>query len=260
MVAAIAGFSQGSLTDEFARMNPRERARVAQREQEEARNDTGYQAKMAEGETLFQQSRYEEAMAVFEVARSMRPLNVYPKVKIEDLKVLIRQRDERTAAEQAKAGEAVPPEQNSAQPEIPASGGTVGDVGTDEKGPETIGESLPGDTTRAIERAAQPTIVDVRSASRSTPKPMRAEAARGQPALRPQPTSEPPPPASPPPDGVVENRYKQGSAQVTEMMVTANGRTTVFKRVAHKYGQVYYFEGGQAIDGRVWRERFGEKP
>lgn len=238
-------------------MSPKERARVAQREQEESRTDGAYQAKMAEGETLFQQDRYEEAMALFEEARILRPLNVYPKVKIEDLKVLIRQRDERNAAE--KDGSEVPQPPHavdtggaSALPDQPAPVA----VKAPEAGPLEV--FSPNDR---VPPPADSTTTTPASLGGSDPAPVRKQMTRTMQAPRTEPAEAlPPTPTPPPPDGVVENRYKQGSAQVTEMMVTQNGRTTVFKRVAHKYGQVYYFEDGQAIDGRVWRERFGHQP
>ena len=44
---------------------------------------------MQRAERAFQEGRYEEAIKGYEEARSMRPYNVYPKVKIEDLRALL---------------------------------------------------------------------------------------------------------------------------------------------------------------------------
>ena len=60
-------------------------------------------------------------------------------------------------------------------------------------------------------------------------------------------------------DGFRETRYQLGTSQVTEREVTQEGNVTLYKRVAHHWGQVYYFQDGRPVDERVWKERFGDR-
>lgn len=113
-LAALCGWSapvlaqgdRGSLTDEFKGLSAKERSRIAEREVKEAASDQAYQQVMAEGEAHFQAGRYEEALATFQRARAMRPYNVYPKVKIQDLEALL---GARAAPEAAVVPTATPP-------------------------------------------------------------------------------------------------------------------------------------------------------
>lgn len=236
--------SEGALSAEFSRMSPKERARVARQEQADAALDTAYQGIMARAEGLFQAGRYDDAIVVYEEARSRRPLNVYPKVKIEDLQVLIRKREEEmkrtapgpiTITSSAGQEPAVDAAVDTAVAQ-PAIGPAI--APPDERHP-------PAPTTspsRPVRAAALP------SEKRTQPPTVRTAEPRSEPVRDSHP------------DGILENRYAQGNAEVTEIYLTGSGRTTVFKRVVHKWGQVYYFEDGQAIDGRVWRQHFGDRP
>ena len=49
---------------------------------------------MKQADAAFRAGRYEDALAAFHEARSIRPYNVYPKVKIQDLQALIKKQDE----------------------------------------------------------------------------------------------------------------------------------------------------------------------
>ena len=222
---------KGSLSAEFEKMSPKERARVAREEQAASSSDPAYLAAMAQGETNFRNGDLDAAMVNYEDARRLRPLNVYPKVKIEDLRVLIRKREEELLA----AKDSAPDPPRTPEPVV---------VIADER---PIGKT----------EAATIKVVPVE-------QPASQMAKRVDPVAKPKTTEiREAGPANTPvqklPDGSTENRYKQGNAEVTQITVTNNGRTTVYKRVAHKWGQVYWFQDGQAIDGRVWVERFGDK-
>lgn len=84
---------QQGLEGDFSRLSAKERSRLAREEEEGARSDSLFQRVMAEAEALFRAMRYEDAMAGYERARILRPLNVYPPVKIDDLRALIARRD-----------------------------------------------------------------------------------------------------------------------------------------------------------------------
>jgi hypothetical protein len=115
----IAAQRDSSLTRDFAKLSAKERSRIAREEQDAAAADAQFQSVMAEAEALFAQQRYEAALARYQEARRLRPYNVFPKVKIQDLEALIA----RQAKEQAGTVDPLdppkpdPPARLVAQPE-----------------------------------------------------------------------------------------------------------------------------------------------
>ncbi|HRD51308.1 MAG TPA: hypothetical protein PKY96_01540 [Flavobacteriales bacterium] len=223
-----------SLTPEFAGMSSKERARVAKLEQEDAAKDAAFQAVMAEAEALFQGQRFDEALAKFQQARSMRPLNVFPKVKIQDLQALIAKRK----AEEAMA------EKQPAQLEPKV---------------ETLLEN--------VSQVSQPAPEPVREhdapnpgAERTEPVVERAEPiriAQPRPTVQsPQPSGNNQPPAEPLPDGIQERTFVEGRAVVLERRIVRDGLATVCRKVTHPWGQVVHFRDGIAISEREWTEMF----
>lgn len=210
---------RGSLTDEFQGLSAKERSRIAEREVKEAAVDPAFQAVMAEAEAHFQAGRYPEALDTYRKARGMRPYNVYPKVKIQDLEALIADSAPAKAATgTAEAAAPVVPQPPSAEPVRSANP------------PDAERVPLPAAEKRAGAEVATPATV--RSAPEAVP------AWKGE--------------------GGEERRYKEGQAYVIERTVLDDGRPVVYKRVQHPWGQVFHFRNGEAVDERIWRERFGE--
>ena len=221
-----------SLTEEFAGMSPKERARIAKKEQEEAREDPAYQAIMVQAEDHFRNARYEQALASYREARTLRPLNVYPKVKIKDVKALIAQRQAAAAA--------VPVMEKPVEDPI-------------EIAPAPVSVEVPAlEPLPSVEKDEAPSSAPEPSVERGpavVSKPTQAKETRERTVetIKPKPV-----------DGLSERRSKEGNAEVVERILTAEGRSTVFKRVAHTWGQVFYFEDGRPIDPRVWKQRFND--
>lgn len=224
LAQARAQGDKGSLTDQFPKMSAKERARIAAQEASESAKDKDYQTVMQEAESAFQQGRFADAMAGYEKARSLRPYNVYPKVKIEDLKALIKkQNDEAQAAE--------PPPGNKPDPPVVQQPVEIPTIPLPVEQPSSV---------EATQRTAPPPTGE--PPSEATVQPAR--------------TTSTVPPALEKADGLIERRYKEGNAYVIERTVTVDGRLVVYKRVFHSWGQVYYFEDGAAVDERVWNARF----
>ncbi|MCB9170821.1 MAG: hypothetical protein H6597_03960 [Flavobacteriales bacterium] len=219
---AIPGRAQGeggSLTPEFKHLSAKERSRLARREQEGSAKDTTYQRIMAQAEADFQQKKYGPALAGYQQARARRPLNVYPKVKIDDIKDLIAKRDAAMTDSSAAVAPVLP---------------------TGEQGPAT---GVPGTAVRSEPREARAPPVP-RSPGTATimERPL---------APRPAPTT------SFNEGGVTERQFREGSAMVLERVVSEEGAKHVYRKVVHGWGQAYYFLDGMAVDVRVWSERFG---
>ncbi len=225
-ITCSASAQPEALAKDFEKLSAKERARIAKVEQQEALNDASYQNVMQEAEVLFQQDRYEEALAKFNEARSMRPYNVYPKVKIQDLQALIAKRDAALRNEEAPPAPVEMP--NGSLNEQPAV-------------------------------AATPSDAPVATASEPQPRPT---AERVMPHTRPAPggSLEPPvrvvkdPEAMPPPRVSEEGErvYKEGRSVVLEKSVAIEGRIVVFRKVSHPWGEVNHFQDGRAISAREY--------
>lgn len=228
-------WAQGDgLDGEFSKLSARERSRIAKEEAREAGSDALFQAVMNEGEELFRSQRYEEALERFVQARDLRPYNVYPRVKIQDLQALIARRDAATVQEQTPASLEPQPDPTAAALPRPASPGP---------GPVAVSDTVPDapplrspetpepPATRPTERPADRPVVEQRVAP-PTPRPVPEEG---------------------------ERIYKEGRAVVTERTVAMEGRPVVFRKVLHPWGETMYFRDGLAIPERVWTETFGQR-
>lgn len=241
-LSCLAQGKRESLTRDFASLPAKERSRIAAREAEEARQDTLYQRLMREGDLAFQAGQYDEALDTFRKARELRPYNVYPKVKIEDLQALIRKR------EAAVAAEAAPPVE---LPEaVPAKPGPEAVVAASERPSAVAQEDAPAPQAAASTSAA--------------PAPDKQPAVPERPPAIPAKADPPPPHPSPPVAGEQPVRetgsrvYLQAGAVVTENTVEENGKVVVYKRVAHPWGQTFYFKDGLDMTAREWEARFTE--
>ena len=228
VTGAWAQGERGSLTDQFPKMSAKERGRIAAKETEEASKDAGYQEQMLSGERAFQEGHYADAIGHYEAARAMRPYNVYPKVKIEDLRALL-------------AKQAATSDTTSAVPEQP--------VAVD-PAPVVVVDSVPTPSTPS----AHATSMAVPEPPAMPPATKPALPVTGAPVTIAQP-------ASPlkEADGLIERRYREGHAFVIERSVTVDGRLVTYKRVYHPHGQTFYFEDGLSVDERVWKARFPDR-
>lgn len=220
--ALVLAQGQG-LEGDFSTLSAKERSRIAKAEEDGASKDAQYQATMSKAEELFREQRFDEALEQFLAARDMRPYNVYPRVKIQDLQALIARRDAANAAQEEVPGSAI--DEPPPQKEGPPRSSTV-------LSPPDGAQSKPEE--RPEQHSALP-IVD-------RPKPA---------------TSVPDTPSAPPADG--ERIYKEGRAVVVERNTTVEGKVAVFRKVTHPWGEVMYFKDGAAIPERVWTEVFGTR-
>ncbi|MBK9289014.1 MAG: hypothetical protein IPN38_15365 [Flavobacteriales bacterium] len=223
-----------SLTEDFPGLTAKERTRIAKKEGEEAKADAEYQAVMNEAERLFQAQHFEEALAAFRKARTLRPYNVYPKVKIKDLEAMLGRSPVATVAAAEPIVEAQPLASRTAlAPEPQVVKPTV------EEAP--VVQRVPEKRSATVDKVV--------------PEPKPAHVA---PPERTVPTRQVESGSAPVQDGVTELRYKEANAFVIERRVVEERHPVVYKRVQHAYGQVYYFKDSTGIGERVWKERFSE--
>lgn len=225
-MTVMAQGDRGSLTEQFPNMSAKERSRIAAKETEEAEKDASYQEVMRAAELSFQEGRYEEAITQYEEARSMRPYNVYPKVKIEDLRALIAKQAEKPPAMAIVEEHPIDPDT------VPSSRTVAADP------PESPAVS-PSSAQEVVEATH---AVEDAPVALSPPSPAATRALGIKAA-----------------DGIIEQRYREGHAFVIERAVTVDGRLVKYKRVYHPYGQTFYFEDGLSVDERVWKARFPDR-
>lgn len=221
------------LTDEFSKLSPKERARIAKEEDTNAAADAPFQTLMAQAEELFRAKDFDGAMARYKEARVLRPYNVYPKVKIEDLRVLIAKRD----AEQAgQVPLPLPPEpevvQQPAEPapvKLETSPAPLPDPGP-------IGGTTPMKSPEPMHR---PTPV----VTKPVEKPVERMV---QPHAEPEPLLE-----------VGERVYKEGRSVVVETSTSEEGRIVKYKKVSHPWGEEHFFREGLTISERAYKAALG---
>lgn len=224
------------LTDEFSKLSPKERARIAKEEDTNAAADAPFQTLMAQAEELFRAKDFDGAMARYKEARVLRPYNVYPKVKIEDLRVLIAKRD----AEQAS--------------QVPLP---------------TPSEPVPNVVHQA------PEITPVKAETSPPPLPVDPGPHRGSPPVKPtEPVHRPLPVVTKPADRPVvpmvqpnaksgpqleegERVYKEGRSIVVETNTSEEGRIVTYKKVSHPWGEEHFFREGLTISERAYKAALG---
>lgn len=227
--SAVHAQPDTSLTREFGHLSAKARARIAKQEQQDAAGDARYQAVMAEAEVLFQAKRYDESLDRFQAARTMRPLNVYPKVKIQDLQAFIAERNAAKAEVVRDSLRSLPVETTPAKE---ASTSTTAAPVVAEAQKEAI----------VVPPKKEPPITPTKQERPNTEAPKERLAME---------TSAPPPT-----DGLVERMYVEGRATVLERKLTRNGRVEVYRKVTHPWGQIVHFRDGVAISEREWAEVF----
>ena len=240
-----------SLTQEFPELSAKERSRIAEREAAEAPRDEAFQAVMRTAEELFRSGRYEESLDRYLEARRMRPYNVFPKVKIQDLQALLAKQAEEQGPAEVPTGALAP-----------APGVVVPAEGTETLEPGAVVPVAVTETPEPpIERAAEVTVVP----STASSPPEEAKLAKEPSPEVPMPKVVAPVTGTPGPDkeigatpaeGTEERRYREGRAEVLERRVTLGGQTTVYRMVRHPWGAVFHFKDGEAISATAWDQAF----
>lgn len=264
--------ADGGLTGDFDKLSPKERSKIAAKETQEAAADSGYQKIMQQADAAFRAGRYEDALSAFQEARGLRPYNVYPKVKIQDLQALIKRRDQELSDQKSEPpppAEPVPTEaaspQPTASPEPPetmasppsylpepptaAAATPAASLSSPEEAEVTTPETLP------VEQDTAPPLPVGKSplpAPGTAPLNISPASTGGQ--ARPVPTPGP----DVRPTAIGERVYLEAGATVTERTVEDEGRPVVYKKVAHPWGQTFHFKDGLSISEREWKDRFSE--
>lgn len=235
----------GTLTTGFDALSSKERSKIAALENKEAPEDKAYQIAMSDAEHAFQEGRYDQAMESYGAARKLRPYNVYPKVKMEDLQALI------TKEAIAKAANTPPIDSSitAAEPSLPKP--LV----------MTVSDTFPVPVSAVPSAVMAAPMVETAVDGAVDPNPIAIKGRPHATAVTARPSSlesAPKPQVGSPtaPKAVGERSFMEAGAAVLERTVYEADRLVVYRRVAHKWGQVFYFKENHSITEREWKDRF----
>lgn len=227
----ILGFSQ----QDFSKLTPKQKIKLAKREQKEAQKDQDYIQLMAEGKVLFQQKEYEKALAKYNEAHNRRPNNVYPMVMLEDIKVA--QYQLKVESEPTDILElATQTIEQEPTPQIPKE--TESFVLSDpidpidnEEIPLEVEENEEAEIVINTPETIEKTIVS-ENVERNEPTSIVYES-----------------------DGIYLDTLTSGSAKIFQVTIVDKGANTVYRKVIHTWGGIFYFMDDKDLTEREYRNR-----
>lgn len=221
---------------DFSELSAKQRIKIAEEEQVQAATDHTFQQEMELGHELFKQKHYLKAIRAYEQAQKKRPYNVYPKVKITDIELSMKdtlvQLREAEKQELSQQRDRIEPEKKPDQQQ------------PNETEKERL-EKLDNWEKKERERMARERE---REDKKSEPLP---ESGGDVPKISLEDYQKEL--AQKYPSGITEEEYKEGNKSITKRIVVRGGKGNEYKRVEHSWGGVFYFKNGEAITDRVWK-------
>ena len=234
----LTGYAQPRLD----KLSPEERIELAERENMEASTDPTFLNLMDQAHQLFRERHYLKAIRAYESAQQARPNNVYPKVKIADIELSMKDTLAQLRAEEKRE------QQNNAQAfQLP-----------EREQPKA--RNLEAEQQQEAERLK---LVEQweRGIRGNTPDPPKQEE---QPHAKPQNTNADVVQlteddmqrelAENYPPGITERVYQDGSRKVTSRVVVKDGKGNEYKKVEHGWGGRFYFKNGSPISEGTWQQ------
>lgn len=215
------------------------KAKALKQEEKAAKKDVEFQALMSEAHDLFSSHQFDEALALYERAHERRPLNQFPKVKMEDVKL-------------ALANYVEPEEEEEKQPEQTALPPPISQ-------PEDQEERVQKAYEKELERAnadvdpqvnlPPPPVEDKQEAPKTmTVKSERPEVMTVE-ELRTSLGEEYE-------DGVHEKTFEEGKKVITERIVVKDGKGDFYRKVVQPWGQTYYFKNYKSASQYTWDQSY----
>jgi len=277
---------------EFAKLPAKVKSRMAVEEELASEQDEAFQSMMMKGMQHFEKREYDEALEAFQQAEDKRPLNVYPPVMIEDVRLSIRllaeeqaerakqkesieepssekpnerelTADERVAlmyeAEMRKVRGEMPPPPPEPEPEQ-----EMDEPLRDKEGliiEEQKEEVLDKGTEEESVWKDQESDLEINKANTEVEETIQETTVSEK---EPEPAVESPQEVEPVKvvidskkeleDGMTERTFKEGNKQITECVITKGGESHTYRKVVHAWGGKFYFKDGESVTQRVWEE------
>lgn len=232
-------FGMTNAQDDLTKLSAKERIRIAEQEKIQAATDAQFQQYMSEGHDFFSDKHYLKAIRSYEKAAESRPYNVYPKVKIADIELSMKDTLEILRAaekEEIKKDPPKPKEPEIAEveeklPETPKE--TVDRLDEwEEKERKKLKQQRKNEETEKEEPQPSPSLSgDVQS---MTIEDYRKELAETFPS------------------GITETVTEEGNKVITKRIIVKDGKGDEYKKVVHNWGGIFFFKNGDAVTERVW--------
>jgi len=228
-------------------MSARERIRVAENEKIAAATDAEFQQYMSTGHELFSDRHYLKAIRSYEKAAEVRPYNVYPKVKITDIELSMKDTLEILRA--AEKEEIKKEEPKPKEPEIAED---------EEKLPETQEQTMERlNKWEEKERQKLASQRDNKKTKKEQPQPSQTQSGDVQSMSIEDYRKEL---GETFPSGITETVTEEGNKIITKRVVVHDGKGDEYKKVVHNWGGIFFFKNGNAVTERVWdQETVSEK-
>lgn len=240
-------FQSGVLAQkDWSNLSPNQKIKLAKKEQKEAKKDPEYLKLMDEALVLFQDGKFEEAKRKYTEAHNRRPDNVYPMVMLDDIEIAMNLPQEKTTEEIVEeqvveeiieeeiAIESLEEEVLQEENEIEVE---IDEMAVEEKIEE---EAIENEDTQIVV-PVEPEVVINREIKANTEKTVINH-----------------PPKVYENDGVYRENLKEGNADVEQITIVEKGQTTIYRKVTHAWGAIYYFEDGNAIFKSEWEKIVSE--
>lgn len=245
--------------DDWSKMSPNQKIKLAKKEQKAAKKDPEYLKIMDEALVLFQDGQFDEAKEKYTAAHNRRPDNVYPMVMLQDIDVAMELQITEEEIEEEIIVEEIIEEEIIAEeviaeevvPEVPENSIIVEEVIAIEEEPiveedimeeEVIEEAIIIEEEIAIETAPILVPNDTEIEIAKAEKPAKTETI----------TTIVHPPKEYAEDGVYREELKEGNAKVDQITIVEKGVATVYRKVIHAWGAIYYFQNGDPIFEAEW--------
>lgn len=221
---------------EFSKLSAKERIAIAEKEEVQAATDAGFQNDMQTGHDLFKEKHYLKAIRAYELAQERRPYNVYPKVKISDIELsmkdtlaILRAEEKRELAEKPKQKE--PAKQVKPEPIQETEEERLKKLDNWEKNERE---------KRSRERERSEKEPDnIPQSSGDVPKISMEDFQKEL--------------AEKYPSGTTEETSVEGNKTIVKRVIVREGKGNEYKKVTHNWGGVFYFKNGDAVTERVWK-------
>lgn len=232
--------------DDLKNMSTKEKIRIAETEKIEAATDAEFQQLMSKGHDLFSEKHYLQAIRSYEKAAETRPYNVYPKVKIADIELSMKD-----TLEILRAAEKEEIEKDKIQPQ------KVDVAEDEEKLPETPKETIKRlDDWEERERRKMEAQRKRENAKEEVGQPAQTQSGDVQKMSIEDYRKEL---AETYPGGITETVSEEGNKVITTRVVVREGRGDEYKKVVHNWGGIFFFKNGDAVTERVWNQETTSK-
>ncbi len=244
-------FFLGALTvaaqPDLSGFSAKERAEIARQEQFEAATDRNFLNLMDQAHDLFVRNEYLKSIRKYEEAGALRPMNVYPPVKIRDIELamkdtlkILRQREKEEQSDTSQSSVAEKPQLPNRQKEMDEF---------EQKEQERRQKAEDWEESqrrqmahqRALKKEQEEESMEL-SDQDGTDVP-QTSIEEFQLDLAKQYNS-----------GVTQRTYQDGQRSITERIVVKGDKGNEYKRVEHPWGGKFFFKNGTPISEETWNQ------